>query len=297
MKHWYMVMGICIGILSILAVTVVSADDKTVDQHSITGTGTTGSGMTHKKLEHQEDRLKLLDTTHSNRESTREANMLSSKEFIKANQELRNSTIAACKVIIAQVGSGTITREEGLTQCKELKSKMESTIKSMRQDLQDARQAAREATKATNQNLKKEFKEEHKSWSGTKGTGDMKPHHKDSMGTGKINSDKKRWSGTKWSGDMMKLKLEKQKEREKKSWTGAKVWSGKVIKMDDKWDKSLKDKIREQKEKEEYLKKKQKEKDGVKISDDSDHDHSDDKDDDHTSGSGSTNTWFVLPIA
>lgn len=156
-------MGICMSIVSMLAITVVSADDKIVEQSTTAGTGTTGSGMIHKKLEHQEDRLKLLETTHSNWESTREANMLSSKEFIKSNQELRKSTIAACKVIIAQVGSGTITREDGLTQCKELKSKMESTIASMRKDLQSARKAAHEATKATNQELKKEFKEGHKS--------------------------------------------------------------------------------------------------------------------------------------
>jgi Skp family chaperone for outer membrane proteins len=116
-----------------------------------------------KYEQRHEDRLNMIQTIHQNWKDTIGQNSSATKVFLDTSTKIRQEATAACKIAVDQFKAGTLTRDEALTQCQELKKKMQDTIKTMRKELQAARKAAREATKSTNQDMRKTLKEEHKS--------------------------------------------------------------------------------------------------------------------------------------
>jgi hypothetical protein len=132
--------------------TTVLADstDSTATGLMMTGSMGTGStGMNHEQR--HEDRLNMIETIHQNWKNTIDENGSGTKALLDTADKIRQEATAACKIAVDQFKAGTISRDIALSQCKELKKKMEDTVKTMRKDLQSARKANRESTRETNQ--------------------------------------------------------------------------------------------------------------------------------------------------
>ena len=284
MKHSYIIASLWLLALSFVSLTAVSADSTGSTSTGSVMTWVVGTGMKHEQR--HEDRLNMIETIHQNWKDTIDDNGSGTKAFLDASTKIRQETTAACKVAVDQFKAGTLTKDAALTQCKELKKKMQDTIKTMRKDLQAARKAAREATKQTNQWMRKDFKEKY------------------GLGSGNM------WTWNMWSGKRQDMehrpetKEFKENHKEDKCvpmWSGSTMWSGTVwsgTTMCKPYREELKTEKKAQKEelklKKEELKMKKKEE--KRINKDEDDKEDKDHNEDHHSWSGSTNTGVVLPI-
>ena len=152
--------------------TTVSADSTDSTSTGLMMTGVVDTGARH------EDRLNMIETIHQNWKDNINDNGSGIKALIEASVTIKQEATAACKMVVDQFRAGIISRDVALTQCKELKKKMEDTVKTMRKDLQAVRKAARESIKQTNQLMRKDFKEKYDLNTGTMETGDRKPEMK-----------------------------------------------------------------------------------------------------------------------
>jgi hypothetical protein len=239
MKHSHITVSLWLLVLSFTFMTTVLADSTNSTTNGSVMTGVVDTGI--KSEQRHEDRLTMIETIRQNWKDAIDENWSDTKALLDASDSIRQEATSACKAAVDQFKAGTLTKDAALTQCKELKKKMEGTIRTMRRDLQAVRKANRDTTKTTNQSLRKDFREQYGLWTGVVWSWNRKPEMKPKEemskrpemkpGTGNTiwswdmrpprKDDDRMWTGSMGSGDRREWDM----KREPRLWTGNVMWS------------------------------------------------------------------------